>query len=590
VILGEMMAAPEVPPEPEQPSVMSMDSGTPGVGGGDEGGAEDDGGTSLPSINVSDLVQAGSVGDAGGEGEGTGGAPIPPLPPTQKEEIQAAYEDLKQRATDALTETYQRGYIDKCRSVPMRLTEEERRLLKVLVSALNVSEYTDNVDTMSRKSKTERIIEELENLFSIILGLMVCSDVNKGHQLVDSRSMKENAEFFRHLFEVGRRYKIMNPDRMRGTYGKLMYMLQDTQTRLIQARVGFSCVKDVLTVYSFLEAKGCVELLRDPRTLLATRDIHDGRGKKSREQIAADVATKQMAAKELKEEYGKGDLSPDDVQRVVDSIADSNNYLTFNVGPVRRLINLLKNNFTPDDYEKGFSLQIGGGGRTRLRGSFSSYYGSSYGSSYFRSDSAKLSHDHSTQYTYVNQSLKLWKTIMGNMYKLWHHADYDLLSTSTGYQLWNTGQGLNRVQSCPLVSGEMRRILSEVQRTCGPWVGLSVVHLGDRDVPNALMFIDKYTQVPRILAPISRIIDQIGTLFEDEVLKQYAETVWTDAENLKMHILVDFFKHGFDGDGDDGGSCIDGRLTSAWNWCSKISKKPYYNAFMLCGFSGFDGE
>ncbi|CAN0433068.1 unnamed protein product, partial [Ectocarpus sp. 8 AP-2014] len=79
--------------------------------------------------------------------------------------------------------------------------------------------------------------------------------------------------------------------------------------------------------------------------------------------------------------------------------------------------------------------------------------------------------------------------------RLWYFADSDLLSGKASYRLQNTGQGLNRVQQCPSVSQEMRRILRIVQSTCGPWVGLSVVHLGDRDVPNALVFIDKYTQV-----------------------------------------------------------------------------------------------
>eukprot|EP00039_Didymoeca_costata_P030437 m.29538 g.29538 ORF g.29538 m.29538 type:complete len:56 (-) comp8113_c0_seq1:45-212(-) len=38
------------------------------------------------------------------------------------------------------------------------------------------------------------------------------------------------------------------------------------------------------------------------------------------------------------------------------------------------------------------------------------------------------------------------------------------------------------------------------------------------------------------------------------------------------------------------GSCIDGRLTSAWNWCSTLPDKPFFPIFRLSGFVGFDGE
>lgn len=148
--------------------------------------------------------------------------------------------------------------------------------------------------------------------------------------------------------------------------------------------------------------------------------------------------------------------------------------------------------------EKGFSLALGGGGLSGILSSLAGtgFYGRGYGLGSSYGASSKLSHDHRTQFTYVFQTLTLWREVMGSMHKLWCLADADLLSSGGGshggYQLFNTGQGLNRVQRCPNVAGEMARILAKVQRAVGGrWVGLSVVHLGDRDVPNALIFIDK---------------------------------------------------------------------------------------------------
>jgi len=72
--------------------------------------------------------------------------------------------------------------------------------------------------------------------------------------------------------------------------------------------------------------------------------------------------------------------------------------------------------------------------------------------------------------------------------------------------------------------------------------------------------------------------------------KRYVAAQFGSTFGLQQVLLGDFFKHAFDGDGDDGGSCIDGRLTSTWNWCSRVAQKPYYHAFNLAGFQGFDGD
>lgn len=204
----------------------------------------------------------------------------------------------------------------------------------------------------------------------------------------------------------------------------------------------------------------------------------------------------------------------------------------------------------------------------------------------------------------------------------------DLLKEGNSYRLANTGQGINRVQSAPLIANAMHTILGKVQQAAGSWVGLSVVHLGDRDVPNALVFIDKYTQIARLLKPVVDCIKMLPGLAKQpttaHIISKYG-----GAERLQKLILADFFKHGFDGSGSDGGklcracfpkkcmgtsveglgcvdplkgkgsgpkvfrygsdggsdmhttmcddagSCIDGRLTSAWNWCSKIEKKVW---------------
>ena len=135
------------------------------------------------------------------------------------------------------------------------------------------------------------------------------------------------------------------------------------------------------------------------------------------------------------------------------------------------------------------------------------------------------------------------------MFHLWSLAEQDLLSEAMPYRLRDTGQGLNRVQAAPKTSRMMHAILHRAQHSVGSWIGSSVIHLGDRDVPNALMFIDKYSQIYRFLLPICNTLQQIPSLAAGPALRSYIENEFGSTQKLIVEILADFFRHGFDGSG-----------------------------------------
>jgi Protein of unknown function (DUF2009) len=66
--------------------------------------------------------------------------------------------------------------LQQAQCIPLRLSQSERSMLRVIENALEVSEYTDAVDVSyshTHKNKYSRIIEGLVDLLSICSGLLV---------------------------------------------------------------------------------------------------------------------------------------------------------------------------------------------------------------------------------------------------------------------------------------------------------------------------------------------------------------------------------------------------------------------------------
>eukprot|EP01123_Difflugia_compressa_P008847 TRINITY_DN2771_c1_g2_i1.p1 TRINITY_DN2771_c1_g2~~TRINITY_DN2771_c1_g2_i1.p1 ORF type:complete len:520 (+),score=113.15 TRINITY_DN2771_c1_g2_i1:203-1762(+) len=463
---------------------------------------------------------------------------------------------------------------ERAKYISLRLKHKERKKLHILEASLVVSQYTDRVDVvktddLTQKEKTKLLSTKLQDIAAILTGLLIASDYKVGQELLQEKDFKQHESFFQKIFEVGRRHKIMNPEKMRTEYGKLIYLLQDAISDPIKDQLGFNVKTGIRTVYAFLKARNCLQLLDDPDIMIATEEILPS-SNKQRWEIQKDIKKKEKIVKAMCSKYSNSSIKEEEIKFCLYSLTDNNSFLNSNAEPIKKMLAFLTTFFKQNTFDEGYSLEIHAG-----------------------VNGARLSHTHEKQYLYVYQSLTLWLEIMENMFMLWSLAEEDLLSESTPPVLTNTGQGIHRQQPAPQVLRAMHAILAKVQKSC-EWVGSSVVHLGDHNVPNALMFIDKYTQVPRILVPIVTAVEGVNKLSQQPTTSRYVDKAFGGARKLQKDILVDFFRYGFDGSGADNfidaGSCIDGRLTSAWNWCSQLETKLFYPVFLLSGFTGFDGD
>ena len=217
----------------------------------------------------------------------------------------------------------------RAKTIPLRLDDDERTLLRVLECALEVSDYTERVDTIRLSGKVGRIVQQLGDVLAVLAGMFVVAEGRRGQELVQDRTVGEMPELFGAIFEAGRRYKVMNPDKMRGSHGKLMCMLQDAQISEIRTAIGFDMVRAIRTVEDELAQLDADALLDDDDLAVATAPVVAG----------GSHAAKAEATQRLMARHGGDDAAARArIERVVISIADDAVLTEAHVRPVEQML------------------------------------------------------------------------------------------------------------------------------------------------------------------------------------------------------------------------------------------------------------
>ena len=90
--------------------------------------------------------------------------------------------------------------VERSKHIPLRLLLVERKHLQLLDATLQVSEFTDKIDTLGfGLSMAKRVVHQIHELCAILSGLVLAADYT-------DYEFASNADFYQKVFELCRRH------------------------------------------------------------------------------------------------------------------------------------------------------------------------------------------------------------------------------------------------------------------------------------------------------------------------------------------------------------------------------------------------
>jgi Protein of unknown function (DUF2009) len=234
---------------------------------------------------------------------------------------------------------------ERSKYIPLRLSYEERKSLRLINAGISVSDYTTAVD-VAFKNKAKRHHTQLQHIVAFLSGIIAANNYEDGQKVLADRNFVPYEGLLQNMLEIARRYKITNPEKMRSEYGKLVFLVQDAVSSETKPLLGVDISIPVKTVYALLESCGGLALLDDPSIATATQEILPGKSK-NRSNIQLEIKRKEKAAEMICTKYISSRLSKDNIRLCLYSISDNNSFLNSNLKPILDLTDMLQRHFLP---------------------------------------------------------------------------------------------------------------------------------------------------------------------------------------------------------------------------------------------------